>query len=192
MNYNMIRYSDILLMAAECEVEVGTQAQAEVYVNMVRGRMVDNPTNWVYGRLTGYGLTGGVADASKPIEDNTQYAANYVISRYSGQIATGTKEFARQAVFYERRIELAMEGQRFFDLQRWDGGSGSGAPEPAGYMATLLNAYIKLNTSYPQAFFANTVLQGATFTQGKNEIYPIPTEQISIEKGALKQNAGYP
>ena len=59
-------------------------------------------------------------------------------------------------------------------------------------MATTLNAYIKKNTSYPTAFFANTVLQGATFTQGRNEIYPVPTPQISAEHGALKQNPNYP
>ncbi|HEX3933815.1 MAG TPA: RagB/SusD family nutrient uptake outer membrane protein, partial [Puia sp.] len=188
MNFNMIRYSDILLMAAECEVEVGTQAQAEIYVNQVRSRMSTNPANWVKGRLTGY--TGG--DATKPIIDNTQNAANYVIGLYTGQISGGTKEFARQAVFYERRLELSMEGQRFFDLQRWDGGSGSGAPEPAGYMATVLNAAIKTNTSYPPAYFGDAVMAGSTFTQGRNEIYPIPTNQISIEKGALKQNPNYP
>ncbi|MBS1528773.1 MAG: RagB/SusD family nutrient uptake outer membrane protein, partial [Bacteroidetes bacterium] len=188
MNYNMIRYSDILLMAAECEVEVGTQAQAEVYVNMVRNRMAAHPENWVKGRLTGY--TGG--DATKPIVDNTQNAANYQIGLYTGQITNGTKEFARQAVFFERRLELAMEGQRFFDLQRWDGGSGSGAPEPKGYMATLLNNYIKLNTSYPPGYFSNEVLRNATFTEGRNEIFPIPTVEINKEHGALKQNAGYP
>jgi len=186
MNFNMIRYSDVLLWAAECEVEVGSQAQAEIYVNMVRGRMVDHPENWVKGRLTGY--TGG--DAGKPIVDNSQNAANYVIARYSGQIATGTKEFARQAIWFERRIELSMEGQRFFDLQRYDGLYGG--PEPAGYMASVINAYIAKNTAYPTAFFANTVLKNATFTAGRNEIYPIPTGEISAEQGALKQNPNYP
>lgn len=192
MNYNMIRFSDILLLAAECDVELGNQAEAETYVNMVRGRMVDHPENWVKGRLTGYGVTDGKADANKPIVDNSQNAANYQIARYSGQISGGTKEFARQAVFYERRLELAMEGQRFFDLQRWDGGSGTGAPEAAGYMASVLNAAIAINLSYPASYFGDAVMKGATFTQGRNEIYPIPTTEISREHGALKQNAGYP
>jgi hypothetical protein len=189
MNFNMIRYSDVLLWAAECEVEIGSQAQAEIYVNQVRARAAA-PTGWVYGRLTGYGLTNGVADAGKPIVDNTLPAANYKVGLYTGQIASGTKEFARQAVWYERRIELSMEGHRFFDLQRYDGTYGG--VEAKGYMAALLNAYIQVNTHYPQAFFANTVLQGAQFTAGRNEIYPIPTQQISIEGGALKQNPQYP
>src|SRR3569833_674124 len=87
-------------------------------------------------------------------------------------------------VLFVRRIELAMEGKRFFDLQRYDGLNGG--PEPAGYMAGVLNAYIAKNTSYPTAFFANTVLKNATFTQGMNEIYPIPTGELSAEQGALK------
>jgi starch-binding outer membrane protein, SusD/RagB family len=186
MNYNMIRYSDILLMAAECQVEGGNQAAAEALVNQVRSRMVDHPENWVKGRLTGY--TGG--DPTKPIVDNTQNAANYVIARYTGQIAGGTKEFARQAVFYERRLELAMEGQRFFDLQRWDGTFGG--PEPTGYMATVLNKAIATNVSYPPAYFGDAVMKNSTFTAGRNEIYPIPTAQINNEHGALKQNPNYP
>jgi hypothetical protein len=36
------------------------------------------------------------------------------------------------------------------------------------------------------------VLTNATFTAGRNEIYPIPTSQISAEQGALKQNPNYP
>jgi len=188
MNYNMIRFSDVLLMAAECEIEStgGSQARAETLVNQVRNRMLAHPENWVKGRLTGY--TGG--DATKPIVDNTQNAANYQIGLYTGQISGGSKEFARQAVAYERRIELAMEGQRFFDLQRMDGIFGG--PEPTGYMATVLNKAIHTNTSYPQAYFSNGVMKNATFTAGRNEIYPIPTGQINVEHGALKQNPNYP
>ena len=193
MNYNMIRYSDVLLWAAEANVEIGSLATAQGLVNQVRARM-QNKTGWVYGRLTGYGLTGGVADAAKPIVDNTQPAADYQIGLY-GDVATTSfvtngQAYARSAVWYERRLELAMEGQRFFDLRRYDGLYGG--PAPSGYMATTLNAYIKTNTSYPQVYFANTVLQGAIFTQGRNEIYPIPTPQISAEHGALKQNPNYP
>jgi hypothetical protein len=75
-NYNMIRYADVLLWAAECEIEAttGSLNQAMVYVNMVRTRAAD-PTGWVKGRVTGY--TGG--DATKPIVDNTLPAANYVV-----------------------------------------------------------------------------------------------------------------
>ena len=83
-----------------------------------------------------------------------------------------------------------MEGQRFFDLQRWDGAFGG--PEPTGYMASVLNKAIHTNTSYPAAYFSNGVMKNATFTAGRNEIYPIPTGQINVEHGALKQNPNYP
>jgi len=184
INFNMIRYSDILLWAAECEVEVGTLAAAEGFVNQVRARAA-LPVNKVMGRLTGY--TGG--DTGSPIVNPALPAANYQIGLYTGQIAGGSKEHARQAVWFERRLELAMEGHRFFDLQRYDGTYGG--PEPAGYMADIMNAYIAKNTSYDVNFFANTVMKGAKFTKGKNELYPIPTKQIDLEKGALKQNPGY-
>jgi len=188
INFNMIRYSDVLLWAAECEVEIGSLAQAETYVNMVRARAADQ-TGWVYGRLTGYGTTDGAPDASKPIVDNTQPAANYKVGLYTGQFAENGQAYARSAVQFERRLEFGMEGMRFYDLWRWDGLYGG--PMPKGFMAATLNAYIKKNTSYPAAFFANTVLQGAAFTQGRNEIMPIPISQIDKEGGPLKQNPGY-
>lgn len=188
INYNMIRFADIILWAAECEVEIGGLAQAETYVNMIRSRSAD-PSGWVMGRLIGYGTTNGKPDASKPIVDNTQPAANYKVGLYTGQIAGGSKDFARKAIWFERKLEFAMEGSRFFDLQRYDGRYGG--PAAPGYMAGVLNAYIIKNTGYPKAFFGNSILQGAKFTQGRNEIYPLPQSQIDIEHGALKQNPNY-
>jgi hypothetical protein len=84
----------------------------------------------------------------------------------------------------ERQLELAMEGHRFFDLQRYD--AIYGGPAGAGYMARVLNAYIKADTR-----ISNPVLNGKTFTGGKNELYPIPQNQIDIGGGKLKQNPGY-
>ena len=184
INFNMIRYSDVLLWAAECETEVGSLANAEKYVNMVRARAAD-PTGWVYGRFRGY--AGG--NIATPIVAATVPAANYKVGLYTGQIAGGSQENARQAIQFERRLEFGMEGMRFFDLQRWDGLFGG--PEMSGYMASTINSYIQRNTSYPVAYFGNGVLQGAKFTQGTNEIYPIPQQEIDAEAGKLKQNTGY-
>jgi starch-binding outer membrane protein, SusD/RagB family len=98
VNYNIIRYADVLLWAAECEVEVGSLTQAQVYVNMVRTRA----------------MTG----ASVAI-DNTSGSpsANYKIGLYNTPWANQT--VARNAVRFERRLEFSEEGQRFFDLVRW-------------------------------------------------------------------------
>jgi hypothetical protein len=188
LNYNFIRFSDILLWAAECEVEVGSLAKAEEYVNRVRSRAA-NQSGWVKGRLTGYGLKDGKPDVNKPIVDESEPAANYKVGLYTAQIANGTKEFARKAIWFERKLEFAMEGARFFDLQRYDGLDGG--PAASGYMANTLNAYIAHDTKYPIDYFANSALQGAKFIQGRNELYPLPQHQIDLQQGTLKQNSNY-
>jgi hypothetical protein len=77
-----------------------------------------------------------------------------------------------------------MEGQRFFDLQRY-----SISPKDNyannGYMADVLNAYIAKEKG------RRTYLQGKSFTKDKNEFFPIPQSQIDLEHGALVQNPGY-
>ncbi|WP_419803270.1 RagB/SusD family nutrient uptake outer membrane protein [Mucilaginibacter sp.] len=180
--YNAIRYADVILWAAEVEVEVGSLAQAEVYVNMVRARAATT-SNWVKGRVTGY--TAG--DATKPIVDNSQYAANYKVGLYTGQFTANGQAYAREAVHFERRLELGMEGHRFFDLQRWDGIYGGSSGN--GYMAGILNSYLAHENGI--ASFPQTLLKGAKFTAGKNELYPIPQAQIDITQGNIKQNPGY-
>ncbi len=174
-NYNMIRFADVLLWAAETEVEVGSLAQAEIYVNMIRARAA-KPEGWVKSYV----------DDNDPSKGFTNTpASNYKIGLYTGQFAAQGKDFARKAVRFERKLELAMEGHRFFDLQRYDNGTG--------YMADELNAYIQHETSIPG--YDYLYLNGAKFVKGKNELYPIPQAQIdlSVEKGAsvLKQNPNH-
>ena len=96
INYNIIRFADVLLMAAECEIEVGSLATALGYVNQIRTR-ASNPAGFVKA-------AGGAP------------AANYVISNYT---AFADKASARTAVQFERKLELSGEGHRFYDLVRW-------------------------------------------------------------------------
>ena len=85
----------------------------------------------------------------------------------------------------ERRLELAMEGQRFFDLARWDNGTGS--------MAATLNAYV--NVEQNRSGFYKINGSSAHFTAGTNEYFAIPLVELDIEnasgKVVLKQNKGY-
>ena len=98
MNYTIIRYADVLLMAAEAEIEAGSLAKAMEYVNMVRERAAKSEY-WV----------------KNPDGSN---AANYKIEPYpASQFAT--KASATAAVRFERKLELSGEGYRFFDLVRW-------------------------------------------------------------------------
>lgn len=175
VNYCMIRFADVLLWAAEVEVEVGSLSKAETYVNLIRARAA-NPAGWVYTYI----------DDKNPLKGVTSTpAANYKVGLYNGEFMTKGQAFSREAVRFERKLELAMENHRFFDLQRYDKGTG--------YMADLLNAYILHETTIPGYNFAYMV--GAKFTKGKNEIYPIPQAQIdmSVVDGVplLEQNLNY-
>ena len=91
LNYTIIRFADVLLMAAEVEIEVGSLEKAREYTNLVRRRAA---------APSGFVMQGG-----KP-------AANYTIAEYpASQFAT--KESARTAVRFERKLELSGEGHRF-------------------------------------------------------------------------------
>jgi len=94
-NILVFRYADLLLMAAEAEIEAGSLAKATEYVNMVRTRAA-NPADFVN--------VGGVPEAA------------YVIANYP---TFADKATATAAVRKERLLELAMEGHRFYDLVRW-------------------------------------------------------------------------
>jgi hypothetical protein len=179
-NVNLIRFADILLWDAECEIEVGSLSQAEVYVNMVRARAAD-PSGWVYKNADGTPAAFNATTFTYTITSTSKPADNYKISLYPAG-AFSTQDYARKAVRMERRLELAMEGSRFFDLQRYDA-------ENPGYMAAVLNNYAKQEAAFRPAYV------GASFTQGKSEIFAIPINQIDIEnaggKTLLKQNPGY-
>ncbi len=155
MNYTIIRFADVLLMAAEAEIEApgGSLATALDYVNQVRGRAA-NSEYWVKEY------------------DSDDNAANYVISEYT---SFPNAAFARDAVRFERKLELGEEGHRFFDLVRW------------GVAAEELNAYLAYESTKLVTKFG-----GASFTTGKNEYYPIPQAQIDITGAEiLSQNPGY-
>ncbi len=95
VNYTIIRYADVLLMAAEAEIEVGSLATALGYINQVRNR---------------------AANTAGFVQKNGAPAAKYVIAPY---ITLGSQANARSIVRMERKLELSGEGHRFYDLMRW-------------------------------------------------------------------------
>ena len=174
-NYNVLRYADVILWAAECEVEIGSLATAESNVNLVRARAA-NPSGWVHTYIDNNNPSKGFTNTP---------AANYKTGLYNGQFSAKGQAYAREAVRFERRLEFGMEGHRFFDLQRYDNGTG--------YMSNVLNAYIQHELNVPK--FNPIIYVGATFKKGKTEIYPIPQIQIDLSniggKANLIQNPNY-
>lgn len=168
INYLVIRFADVLLMAAEAEAQAGSLVKAQEYVDIVRARAA-NPVGWVYQYL----------DAGNPLAGFSNVpAANYKINVYpAGDFSGKGKDYALSAIYFERKIELAMEGHRFFDLVRW------------GIAETELNAYFNY-----QGKLTSDVRNGK-FIKGKNDIYPIPQRQIDLSNvgggSVLKQNPGY-
>ncbi|TRW27229.1 RagB/SusD family nutrient uptake outer membrane protein [Flavobacterium zepuense] len=149
-NRIQIRYADVLLMRAEALIELGQQGEALALVNQVRTRAA-NSTALISG-----------------------YESNATISPYiDGVNCTWTQEYARQALRFERRLELAMEGNRFFDLVRW------------GVAAEVLNDY------YGEEKTKRAYYSDAYFDKNKEEYCPIPLTQINFSQGVYQQNPGY-
>lgn len=147
--YRMIRLADVLLLRAEVAVEENDLPAALSFVNQVRAR----------------------ADNCVVTSEDGTPAANYVINEYP---SFPSQDYARKAVHFERRLELALEGHRFFDLVRWN------------IAAPVLNKFID------EEKVKRTYLSGANFVKGVHEYYPIPQAQVDIMgPDILKQNSGY-
>lgn len=148
LDVNIIRLADVVLMAAECQVELGNLSEALTLVNSVRNR------------------------AAKLAPKKTKYgnnAANYVVKPYP---SFANQDYARKAVRFERRIELAMEGHRFFDLVRW------------GIAKEVIESYSSFEGTHLPFY------KGLVFTP-KAEIFPIPLTEIDRSNGTLTQNPGF-
>lgn len=100
LNWQIIRYADLMLYKAEALIEIGGNGleEARTLINEVRNRAKNS-------------------EYVKDFNDPTKNAANYNIGLYP---ASGwTQDYARQALRTEMRLEKALEGERFFDLVRW-------------------------------------------------------------------------
>ena len=162
VNRPIIRYADVLLMLAEIEVEIGSLEKAREYVNKIRAR-AKNCAQGADGNITAN------------IADPKITWAKYNIGLYTTPWTN--KETALKAVRMERRLELALEGNRFFDLRRW------------GVAQKVINDYLSVEGN------KRTYLKDATPFAEKHNLYPLPSVQIELSKkdgtAQLKQNPGY-
>jgi hypothetical protein len=153
-NVKLLRLAEVILWAAECEAAIGDPDKARLYVNQLRTRA----RNGCYVQQA----------------DGTP-AADYYVDVYKE--AWTSRTAAQQAVRFENKLELAMEGHRFFDLVRW------------GVADTELNTYLT------KVSVKRVYLKGAVFTKGIDEYYPIPQTEIQNSylngQPTLQQNPGY-
>lgn len=149
MNRIVFRYADVLLERAEAYAQLGESAQAINLVNEVRRRAKQS--------------TGMIANYP------SDYGVKLNISTYDG---TYSKEETLKIVKMERRLELGMESERFFDLVRW------------GEADSVLNKYFAEETNHCSIYGA------AHFTKNKNEYLPIPYSQVAASNGHYTQNIG--
>ena len=125
VNIRLIRYSDVVLMAAEAANEKNIPGEAIDYLEMVRARARGSNTNIL------------------------------------PKVTTTDQGELREAIRHERRVELGLEFDRFYDLVRW------------GIAADVLHAAGKVNY------------------QAKNALLPLPQSEIDKSKGVLVQNPDY-
>ena len=163
MNMHLLRYADVILMLAEIKADNGDLERARELVNMIRMRA----GNCAQG-------PDGVA-VEVPIDDAGITWATYKVEPYATSFAS--KEEALAAVRMERRLELAMEGHRFFDLRRW------------GIAKQVLNDYIEVEKT------KRNYLTAAAPYEDRHDLYPLPIQQIELSQvdGAdrLVQNPGW-
>lgn len=152
LNYYIIRYADLLLWKAEAQVELGDLEGARATVNLVRDRAANSQVVTTLGGDTP--------------------ADNYRLASYETPWTVADQ--ARQLVRLERRLELAMEGHRFFDLVRW------------GVAAETMNSY------FASEKLLRSHLVNANFQANKNEYFPIPQSFVDMMGPDLvEQNPNY-
>jgi hypothetical protein len=151
MNRIVLRYADVMLERAEALVQLndGRIDEAISLVNTLRQRAKQS--------------TSAIANYER------DYDARLNIGTYTG---TFSQAEALKIVKMERRLELGMECERFFDLVRW------------GEADSVLNKY------YADEANDCAIYSAAHFTKNKNEYLPIPYAQIAASNGHYTQNIG--
>lgn len=145
LNFCLIRYADILLLKAEALIEKGTDLEtARTLINDVRAKAARS-----------------VDPSYTPVDCNPSIAS-YKVGLYPA--AGWTQDYARRAVRMERRLELAMEGNRWFDLVRW------------GNVVETMNNYFTTESRLRSYY------QGATMTADET-FFPIPLSEAENAGG---------
>jgi len=156
LNWDVLRLDEVMLWRAEALIQLDQDmVEALSLINQIRERAANSADRLVF-------------------EDGTPTGKFNVESYKPGiNCPAWTKDFAMQALRWERHLEFATEGKWFFDLVRW------------GIAAEYMNEYFQVEKT------RRSYLRDATFTKNRDEYFPIPQQQISYVKGLYKQNAGW-
>lgn len=174
VNIHLFRYADMLLLLAEADVRTGDLEGARAIVNQIRTRA--GKTRQGPGDAGRASIAVTIPNATVPTA--TPYAV-YQVGLYTTPWTDAV--YAEAAVQAERRLELAMEGQRFFDLRRW----GTVIPTLNGYLTGVGGGREDTRRLY---------LKSAVPLATQHLLFPIPTVQIELSGGAqsaLEQNPGW-
>lgn len=151
-NYRIMRYAEALLIYAEVLNETGETEKAVQYVNRVRDRARK--------------LFSGT---------NARFITNCTEASFK-DIAVAPQDVVREAILKEKRIEMAGEYDRWYEVCRLD--------QCADCMAFQAN-------NRPVESSGNVRIRGLYFKKGINERFPIPQKEIFISNGVIEQNPGY-
>jgi hypothetical protein len=167
MNTVLIRFADVELFKAEALAQLGQGDLGLSIVNTLRARAAASTAN--------LNTNPYAADAAHPTGG---VISVYNVAPYPASAFDNTAD-AMKAIMRERRLELGLEGFRFFDLVRW------------GLAGATLG-----NVSTPGTYFGDEVirrpyLSDAKFTPGRDEYFPIPQTEINLSGGVYQQNPGY-
>ncbi len=150
MNRIVLRYADVLLMRAEALAQQGNTGEATSLLNQLRSRAKSS-----MGMIANY---------------ESKYGVHIQVNPYTDVLGPD-ETLAR--VKTERRLEMAMESERFFDLVRW------------GDASTVIQAYYESEVS------SCAIYKEAHFTADKNEYLPLPASQVQASDGHYTQNIGW-
>ncbi len=153
-NRDVIRLDDVILWRAEALIQLNRHVEALPLINQLRDRAAQS--------------------TALLVDINGNSTGNFDIQPYvDGVNCVWNKDFAFKALQWERRLEMACEGFRSYDLMRW------------GVFAEVMNDYFAVEgTRRPH-------LANAKFTKERDEYLPIPKGQIDLSRNLYRQNHGY-
>lgn len=170
-NFHLLRYADVLLWYAEALIETGDYQGARQYINQVRARAGNGyvkaaDPSTMAATTSPYVLDNKILGTTQP-----NAAANYRIGLWpESQFAS--KEGATAALRWERRIEMGMEGHRWYDLARWN------------IVADEITEYINYEKQYLTKFDKSAY-------NSEWVTMPIPYSEILTMDGVLVQNPNW-